>query len=152
MNQKNVEYLKDQLKYHGFGEGLNNKLTEQIIGAAIAVHHEIGPGALESAYEACLDCELQERRLSVRRQVPFPLVYRGRRLERCYRVDMIVEDQVIVEVKAVAKFEPVHTAQLISYLRLSGCTVGLLFNFHVKWFVDGGIRRVVRHFQEEKAE
>ncbi len=129
-----------------------NRLTEQIIGAAIAVHHEIGPGALESAYEACLDCELQERRLSVRRQVPFPLVYRGRRLDCGYRVDMIVADQVVVEIKAVTKFEPVHTAQLISYLRLSGCTVGLLFNFHVKWFADGGIRRVVRQFEEENAK
>jgi GxxExxY protein len=123
-------------------------LTQQVISAAIAVHREIGPSALESTYEACLGFELADRHLRIERQKPVPIVYRGRRLDCGYRMDLVVEEQVIVEVKAVRGFEPVHTAQLISYLIHSQLHVGLLLNFHVKWFVRGGIKRVVRDFPE----
>lgn len=125
-----------------------NALTQKIIGAAIQVHREIGPGALESTYEACLTFELVDRGLAVERQKPLPLVYRGRTLDCGYRVDLLVENAVIVEVKSIERFEPVHTAQLISYLRLSRCRVGLLINFNVKWLVEDGIKRVVNEFPD----
>jgi GxxExxY protein len=123
-----------------------NALINQIIAAAIAVHHEIGPGALESTYEACLAFELTERSLAFERQKALPVVYRGHTLDCGYRIDLLVEDKVIVEIKTVSCFEPVHIAQLISYLRLSRRKVGLLVNFHTKWLVRGGIRRVVNEF------
>jgi GxxExxY protein len=116
--------------------------TGQIIGAAIAVHRELGPGLLESAYEACLCFEISAAGLVVERQKPLPLTYRGRRLDCGYRIDVVVEDKVAVEVKAVERVQPVHQAQMLSYLRLSGYTVGLLINFNVERLVDG-IRRVV---------
>jgi GxxExxY protein len=123
-------------------------LTQEIISAAIAVHCEIGPGGLESTYETCLSFELGDRHLRIERQKPVPIVYRGRRLDCGYRLDLLVEEKVIVEVKAVRRFESVHLAQLISYLIHSRLNVGLLLNFHVKWFVDGGIKRVARDFRE----
>ncbi|MBZ5559663.1 MAG: GxxExxY protein [Acidobacteriia bacterium] len=125
-----------------------NGVTEQVISAAIAVHHELGPGMLESAYEACLVSELLDRELVVERQKALPLVYRGRVLECGYRVDLLVEGAVIVEVKSIERFERVHSAQLLSYLRLSGCKVGLLINFNVKWLVQDGVKRVVNGFPE----
>ena len=125
-----------------------NSLTQTIISAAIAVHRELGPGMLESAYEACLAFELLDRGLFVERQKALPLVYRGQTLDCGYRIDLMVERLVIVEVKAVERFERVHSAQLLSYLRLSGCKVGLLLNFNVKWLVDDGIRRVVNGFPD----
>src|SRR4051812_40849325 len=100
-----------------------NQITETIIGAAIAVHRELGPGLLESAYEACLAFEVAERGLDVARQVELPIVYRGVRLDCGYRLDLLVEKQVIVEVKALEQVLPVHEAQILSYLRLSGCHV-----------------------------
>ena len=125
-----------------------NAITERIIGAAIQVHHELGPGCLESSYEACLTYELVDQGLTLERQKPLPLVYRGRTLDCGYRLDLLVEGMVIVEIKCVDHFEPVHTAQLMSYLRLSGCTVGLLLNFKVKWLVAHGIKRIVNGFPE----
>jgi GxxExxY protein len=125
-----------------------NALTEQIISAAIQVHREIGPGTLESTCEACLTFELLHRGVAVERQKPLPIVYRQRKLDCGYRIDLLVEQQVIVEVKSIERFEPVHTAQLISYLRLSGCKVGLLINFNVKWLIKDGIRRVVNEFPD----
>jgi GxxExxY protein len=125
-----------------------NDITRQIIAAGIAVHHEIGPGALESTYEACLTFELAERQLTFERQKALPIVYRGRTLDCGYRIDLLVEEQVVVEVKAVARLEPVFTAQVISYLRHSQCKVGLLLNFHTKWFASGGIKRIVLDFPE----
>ena len=121
-------------------------LTQQIIGAAIAVHRELGPGLLESSYEACLTFELVERRLRFERQKPLPLVYRGRTLDCGYRIDLLVEEEVVVEVKSVERLEPIHIAQVLSYLRLSSRKVGLLINFNVKWLADRGIRRVVNGF------
>ena len=125
-----------------------NALTEKIIAAAIAVHHELGPGMLESAYEACLMYELLSNHLSVERQKALPVVYRGRTLDCGYRLDLLVEDRVVVEVKSVERFERVHGAQLLSHLRFSQCKVGLLINFNVKWLVKDGIQRKVNGFPE----
>ena len=125
-----------------------NTLTEKIIGAAIAVHHEIGPGLLETAYEACLAYELMDRGMFFVRQKPLPLVYRGVRMDCAYRVDLLVQDAVVVEVKSLERIGRVHEAQLRSYLRLSGCKVGLLLNFNVKWLSAEGIKRVVNNFPE----
>ena len=102
---------------------------------------------LESAYEACLAYELAERKLKVERQKGLPLTYRGVQLDCGYRIDLLVEDQVVVEIKAVESLEPIHEAQLLSYLRLLGCEVGLLINFNVKVLKDG-IRRLVHKFHE----
>ena len=125
-----------------------NALTEQIIGAAIAVHHELGPGMLETPCEACLAYELLERGFFVERQKALPLVYRGQVIDCGYRIDLLIEKLVIVEVKSIERFERVHSAQLLSYLRLSGCKVGLLINFNVKWLVQDGIKRVVNGFPD----
>jgi GxxExxY protein len=122
-----------------------NEITESVIGAAIAVHRELGPGLLESAYEACLAYELNEKKLKVERQKSVPLIYRGVHLDCGYRLDFLVEDKAVVEVKAVDKLEPIHEAQLISYLKLSGCKVGLLINFKVNT-LKHGIRRFVNDF------
>jgi GxxExxY protein len=122
-------------------EGLDI-LTKSIIGAAIDVHRALGPGLLESAYEFCLSYELAARGLSIERQMTVPLTYKGVRLECGYRIDLMVENEVIVEVKAAEQLLPVHAAQLLSYLRLSGLRVGLLINFDVT-ALNRGIRRVV---------
>ena len=106
-------------------EAINN-ITDKIISAAIAVHRELGPGLLESAYEACLVYELVQRGLSMEQQKTLPVIYRDVRVDCGYRIDLFVEKQVIVELKAVEKLEPIHKAQLLSYLKLSGCKVGLL--------------------------
>ena len=118
-------------------------ITGQVVDAALRVHSALGPGVLESAYEACLAYELNDRGLSVRTQVPVPILYRGARLQAAYRLDMLVEESVVVELKTVSRLLPVHEAQLLSYLRLSGHRVGLLINFHELHLRDG-IRRLVR--------
>lgn len=123
-----------------------NEITDIIIGAAISVHKELGPGLLESTYEACLTFELVEHKLKIERQKRLPVKYRGVQLDCGYRIDMFVEDQVVVELKAVEKLEPIHEAQLLSYLKLSGCEVGLLINFNVKMLKDG-IRRLVNKYK-----
>jgi GxxExxY protein len=101
-----------------------------IVTSAMTVHSRVGPGLLERAYEAFLARELENRGLSVRRQVHLPLEYEGEHVEMAYRLDLLVEEQVIVEVKAVSTILPIHKAQLLSYLRLTGLRVGLLLNFH----------------------
>ena len=117
-------------------------LTGNIIGAAIDVHRALGPGLLESAYEACLIYELRLRRLKVEAQKSLPIFYKDVMLDCGYRLDMVVEDQVIIEIKSVSSIDPIHEAQLLSYLRLYGrCTRGLLINFNVKRLVEG-IRRM----------
>jgi len=121
----------------------NDDLTGKIIGAAIEVHRCLGPGLLESAYESCLEYELKQVQLRVRRQVPLPVIYKGLTLEQGFRIDLFVQDSVIVELKAVECLLPVHEAQLLSYLRFSGCKVGLLLNFNVLVLKHGGIKRVV---------
>ena len=124
-----------------------NQLSNVIIGAALRVHDELGPGMLESAYEACLMFELVDKGLRVEREKPLPLVYRGYRLDCGYRLDLLVEGAIIVEVKAIERLERVHSAQLLSYLRQLKLKLGLLFNFNVKWLQDG-IKRVVNAFPE----
>ncbi len=119
-----------------------NSLTEIIIGAAMEVHRALGPGLLESAYEACLVYELAQQGLKVEQQKPLPLIYKGVHLDCGYRLDLLVENSVIIEIKTVDALSPIHEAQLISYLKLSGCLVGLLINFNVRLLKDG-IRRFV---------
>ena len=114
-----------------------NEVTGQIIDASMKVHTELGPGLLESAYEACLAYELRKRGLSVVVQLSLPVKYDGVELDAGYRIDLIVEDRVIVELKAVEKTTPLHEAQLLSYLKLSGQKVGLLINFNVVRLKDG---------------
>ena len=125
-----------------------NKLTEQIIGAAIHVHRMLGPGLLESAYEACLHQELVTRGMAVERQKPLPLSYGDVALDCVYRMDMVVEDAVVVEVKSVTKLDRVHEAQLLSYLKLSKKCVGLMINFNVNLLTENGIKRRVNGFPE----
>jgi GxxExxY protein len=124
-----------------------NNLTEKIIASAIAVHRELGPGLLESAYEACLLFELTDRGLSVERQKALPVLYRDVRLDCGYRLDLVVEGKIIIELKAVERIEPIHQAQILSYLKLSGCKIGLLLNFNVK-VLKTGIRRFVLNLEE----
>jgi GxxExxY protein len=113
------------------------------IGAAIEVHRNLGPGLLESAYEECLCHELHLRGLDFKRQVALPLLYKGLKLDCGYKLDLIVQDQVILELKAVDKLLPIHEAQLLTYLRLTGKRVGLLINFNVPLLTQGIIRRVL---------
>ena len=118
-----------------------NELTETIIGCAIKVHRVLGPGLLEKTYQVCLTHELQKAGLAVLTEVVLPVVYDGVRLEAGYRIDILVEDKVIVELITVERVLPIHEAQLISYLKLSGKRVGLLINFNVRMLVDG-VRRL----------
>ncbi|MFO1486287.1 MAG: GxxExxY protein [Verrucomicrobiaceae bacterium] len=119
-----------------------NMLTSEIIAAAIEVHRRLGPGLLESAYEACLVYELRKRGINALSQVGLPVIYDEVKLDVGYRIDILVEDTVIIELKAVEKVIPLHEAQLISYLKLSGKKVGLLMNFNVTRLKDGITRRV----------
>ncbi len=118
-------------------------LTEKIIGAAVRVHQVLGPGLLESVYETCLAHELAKIALGVQRQAPLPVSYDGLSLDAGFRLDLIVEGSVIVELKAIEKVLPIHEAQLMTYLRLSGIKVGLLINFNVLRLTDGIKRRVL---------
>ncbi len=122
-----------------------NKISGSIIEFAIAVHRELGPGMLEGAYEICLVHELVRHGFDVQRQVVLPIVYQDIKLDAGYRIDLLIENAVIVELKVVEKFHPVHEAQLLSYLKMSDLRLGLLINFNVKLLKDG-IRRVVNKF------
>jgi len=117
-------------------------LTHSIIAAAIEVHRELGPGLLESAYEACLLYELRLQGMNVKAQHPIPVFYKDVMQDCGYRLDLLIEDKVIVEVKAVRELAPIHEAQLLSYLKLSDCHRGLLINFNVKMLKDG-VRRLI---------
>ncbi|MBI5502182.1 MAG: GxxExxY protein [Deltaproteobacteria bacterium] len=119
-----------------------NELTELVIGAALDVHRALGPGLLEATYEECLAAELGERNVRCSRQVPVPLHYKARRLDCVYRADLLVDFRVVVEVKSVERVLPLHEAQLLTYLRLGGWRVGLLFNFNVPVLRDGILRVV----------
>ena len=119
------------------------EITQVILGAAIEVHKTLGPGLLESVYEVCLCHELDLRGLHYVRQVDLPVTYKGRELDCGYRLDMVVEDAVILELKSVEKLLPIHEAQLLTYLRLSGKTVGFLINFNVPVLKQGIVRRVL---------
>jgi GxxExxY protein len=117
-------------------------VTRQIIGAAIEVHRALGPGLLESAYQPCLQFELTSRKIRFVVERSIPIVYKGMPLGVNYRVDLIVEDLVVVEVKSVVAVAPVHEAQLLTYLRLTRCPAGLLINFNVPRLVDGVHRKI----------
>ncbi len=119
-----------------------NQISGEVVDSAIHVHSALGPGLLESAYEACLAYELRERGLPVRTQVPLPITYKGIRLEQGYRIDMLVEEAVVVEIKTALGMHPVHEAQLLTHLKLSGNRLGLLLNFYVPLMRDG-IKRIV---------
>ena len=122
-----------------------NQITERIIGAAIRVHSQLGPGLLESIYKRCLAIELAKTGLHFQTQFPVPVFYDGKAIGHDFFVDVLVEQTVVVELKAVDRLHPVHTAQLISYLRLARCEVGLLINFNVL-LLPQGIKRVVREY------
>ena len=117
-------------------------LTAEVIGAAIEVHRELGPGLLESVYEVCLCRELALKGIAYQRQAPLPIVYKGERLDADLRIDILLPGKLILELKAVEKILPVHEAQLMTYLRLTGIHVGLLLNFNVPVLKDGILRRV----------
>ncbi len=125
------------------GKLLYEELTDKIIRAAIEVHKILGPGLLESAYEECFVYELIKMGLNIKQQLLIPIKYKDIKLKTNYRLDLLVEDKVIVELKTVEKLMPVHEAQLITYLKLSGYRVGLLINFNEKLLKNGIIRRIV---------
>lgn len=127
-----------------------NELTHQIIGAAIEVHRLLGPGLLESAYEECLTHELGLRNIKCRRQVPVPVVYKGIKLECGYRMDVVVEECVVLELKSIESIAPVHEATVLTYLRLSDKSLGLLINFNVAILKDGVRRFVLQHPSAQK--
>ena len=127
-----------------------DEITRRIIGAAIEVHRHLGPGLLESAYESCLVFELKQLGFAVEQQKPLPVTYKGMVLDCGYRLDLVVEDQVIIELKAVEQLTAIFEAQLLSYLRLTGKKVGLLINFHVP-VLKNGIKRIVNEFPDDKA-
>jgi GxxExxY protein len=114
-----------------------NRITEKVIGAAIEVHRTLGPGLLESTYHACLIHELKLRGIAAEGEKDLPVVYKGITLDCGYRIDVLVENAVIVELKAVSELAPIHQAQLLSYLKLAACPVGLLINFNVTQLIEG---------------
>ena len=120
-----------------------NKVTEAIIGSAIEGHRNLGPGLLESAYRECLRYELVQRGYDAPKEFPLPLIYKGTKLDCGYRMDLLVNEAVIVEVKSVENLGPIHQAQLLSYLKIFGGKVGLLLNFNVKYLKHGGIKRLI---------
>jgi GxxExxY protein len=129
---------------------LLHDLTERVIGLAIVVHKELGPGLLESVYEACLAFELKRAGIPFRRQVAVPIVYRGFRLDTGFRADLLIHDDLIIEIKAIDRISPAHEAQLLTYLRMSGRQVGLLLNFNATLLKDG-LRRMVHSPQPQPA-
>jgi len=120
----------------------NDLRTEKVIGFAIEVHRQLGPGLLESAYEECLNYELKEAGIDFRRQVALPVVYKSIRLDCGYRLDFVVEDRLILELKTVERLLPIHEAQMLTYMKLSGIGVGLLLNFNTPVLKDG-LRRML---------
>jgi GxxExxY protein len=122
-----------------------DRLSKEVIGAAIEVHRVLGPGLLESAYEESLAWELTNRRVKIERQVAIPVRYKELKIEDGYRIDMLVNKELILELKSVDSFQPVHTAQMLTYLKMTGCKLGLLLNFKVD-AMRKGIKRVVNHF------
>lgn len=126
----------------------HNELSSLIIKAAIAVHRALGPGLLESVYQVCLMQELKDMGLKAEAQVAVPIIYKGNRLASDLRIDLLVEDRIIVEIKAVAELHPIHTAQLLTYLKLTNKKLGLLINFNTTKLVDG-LERVMNGYLDE---
>ena len=132
-----------QRNYQSCTEYMNdNDITNLIIGSAIEVHKTLGPGLLESAYQECLYYELKSKNLHVIKEVALPVIYKEVRLDQGYRIDLLVENKVIVEIKSVENLADIHMAQILTYLKLSGCKLGLLANFNVRHLKDG-IKRVI---------
>jgi GxxExxY protein len=129
------------MQQEGWKGGRFGDCSDRVIGACIEVHRNLGPGLLESAYEACLAHELQRGGLAFTRQLAVPVSYKGQALECGYRIDFVVERQLIVELKAVERILPVHLAQVVTYLKLTGISVGLLVNFHTE-SIRKGLRRL----------
>ena len=125
----------------------DNQLTDKIIGAAIEVHRTLGPGLLESAYEECLCYEFSHLGLGFQRQVELPVHYKGVNLDCGYRLDLVVEGRVVLELKSVSELLPIHSAQVLTYLKLSGKPIGLLINFNVP-ILKKGLKRIVNHYAE----
>ena len=123
-------------------ELLYRELTGKIVDCAIIVHKSLGPGLLESAYEECLFYELHNSGLVTLKQYPMPLIYKDKKIDIGYRIDLLVEDKIVIEVKSVDFLIPIHTAQLMTYMKLSGCRIGLLINFNVQ-FLKEGIKRII---------
>jgi GxxExxY protein len=128
-----------------------DQISRRIIGAAIEVHRHLGPGLLESAYQSCLVFELKQLGLRLEEQKALPVVYKKVKLDCGYRLDLLVEDEIIVEIKAIEKLLPIHEAQPLSYLRLARKRVGLLMNFHVPVLKDG-LKRIVNEFPDAEWE
>ena len=124
---------------------LLNKLSKEAIGAALEVHSVLGPGLLETTYELSLQHELQLRGYEVQRQIPLPIEYKGLVVPEAYRIDLLLENQLVIELKAVETLQPIHSAQLLTYLKMSGKHLGLLINFHSARLTDG-IKRLVHNF------
>jgi GxxExxY protein len=122
-----------------------NEISKIIIGAAIEVHKELGPGLLESSYEACLVYELQQQGLNIKQQLALPVVYKGVKLDAGYRIDIMVENKVIVEVKSVDALADIHTAQLLTYLKLKEIKLGLLINFN-EVLLKNGLKRILNGY------
>ena len=120
-----------------------NELTKSIIGCAVRVHRVIGPGVFESVYNECMQWELQQKRLAFALEHPVPLIYQGQKLKSRFYVDMVVEERVVVELKAVSEIIEVHRRQVLTQLRLMGLHVGLIINFNVPILTNGGVKRVV---------
>jgi len=140
--------MKRELNFTTRSEILDiNKTTESIIGAAIEVHRHLGPGLLESAYEECLCEELSLRKIPFKRQVALPVLYKNRKLDIGYRIDLLVNDEVVVELKTVETILPIHQAQTLTYMRLGGWPVGLILNFNVV-VLKNGIKRLVHKLKE----
>lgn len=118
-------------------EKIINNLTQKIIGAAIEVHKTLGPGLLESAYQNCLFYELTQQGLQVKKEIALPIIYKGIRLDHGYRIDLLVEDDIVLELKTVEYLTDVHEAQILTYLKLGNYPLGLLINFHTKLLKDG---------------
>ena len=121
---------------------IENEISKQIIGCAIEVHKQLGPGLLESAYQECLLYELKQTGLNVRKEKPMPIVYKEVRLDHGYRIDLLIEEKVVIEFKTVEAFTDVHTAQVLTYLKLGDYKLGLLLNFHVT-MLRNGIKRII---------
>lgn len=131
------------IKLNVIGYGKINDISYKIIGCAYTVHSELGPGLLESTYETCLEYELMEKGLKVERQKPLPVIYKDIKLNAGYRIDLLIENKVVVEIKSCEAIVPIHEAQLLTYLKLADKKLGLLINFIVKDLKQGIMRRVM---------
>lgn len=119
-----------------------NEISKKVLGCAIEVHKQLGPGLLESAYQECLYYELREKGLKVRKEVPMPITYKEVKLDHGYRIDLLVEEKIVIEIKTVEALNDVHTAQVLTYLKLGNYKLGLLLNFHVS-VLKNGIKRII---------